>query len=239
MLTGNSRRAVGLALAFALLCAGLAVARPPLSIEMARLIDGEGASAARERFAELWESGSADYEPDVDGLASLGSRYLQEGNIEAGMVVMEMVSVISLAELDSALESQAALVAEMEAPGDEVGQRTSADRGPARGDLERLTGIFAREEASRRELFVTQTCDGFLVVGPLWADTAPWNLRSEGEESFTFRQGALQFALEFATGDDGVAQQLSHNIRGLATPMQRRGPLPGDWPSCQPAAEAR
>ncbi|MDO8862736.1 hypothetical protein Q6D67_13580 [Haliea sp. E1-2-M8] len=255
MLTIPTPRTLGLALAVALLCAGLVFARPPLATEMARLIESQGVDAARESFAELWENAGAEYEPDVDGLAELGTRYLREGNIDAGMAVMEMVSIISLAELDTALESQAALVAEMEAaateiaagtgtqagaaPGDERPQPAAPDRGPARTDLERLTGIYASGEAPNRELFVTRTCDGFLVVGPLWADTAPWYLRSEGEAAFTFRQDELQFQLEFATGDDGAARQLSHTIRGLATPMQRRGPLPGDWPRCTPAAEMR
>lgn len=255
MLTITNRRARALALAITVLCTGLAFAKPPLSTEIAQLIENHGVDAARERFGELWENAANEYEPDTDGLADLGTRYLQEGDIEAGMAVMEMVSIISLAELDTALESQAALVAEMEgaaaeiaaetgdrtdaAPADESPQPKAPERGPARTDLERLTGIYSSDEAPNRELFVTRTCDGFLVVGPLWADTSPWNLRSVGREAFTFRQGDLQFQLEFATGDDGAARQLSHTIRGLASPMQRRGPLPGDWQSCQPAAEGR
>ncbi len=247
-------RAMGLALVGLLLCASLAYAKPPLSAEVARLLESHGVDAARERFAELWANSAADYEADVEGLADLGTRYLEAGDIEAGMAVMEMVSIVSLAELDAALESQAEMVAEMEAaaaelaadasdeteaaPGDEGPAPAAPDRGPARTDLARLTGIYASAEAPNRELFVTRTCDGFLVVGPLWADTAPWDLRSQGGETFSFRQGELQFQLEFATGSDGAARQLSHTIRGLASPMQRRGPLPDDWPRCQPAAAA-
>lgn len=243
-------RALILALATALLCAGMAFARPPLSAEVERLIASQGVDAARERFTELWANAAADYEPDVNALAELGSRYLQQGNIEAGMAVMEMVSIISLAELDTALQSQAALMAEMEAAAAEIAAESEVaasgntaaeppvaeapDRGPAREDLQRLTGIYASDEAPRRELFVTRTCSGFLIAGPLWADTAPWGLRSEGTTAFSFQQGGLQFQLEFATGNDGTAQQLSHTIRGLASPMTRRGPLPGDWPRCQP-----
>lgn len=245
-------RALGLALVGLLLCASLAFAKPPLSAEVARLLESHGVDAARERFAKLWADSAADYEADVEGLADLGSRYLEAGNIEAGMALMEMVSIVSLAELDTALESQAEMVAEMEAaaaelaadasaeaaPGDEGPAPAAADRGPARTDLARLTGIYASAEAPERKLFVTRTCDGFLVVGPLWADTAPWDLRSQGGEAFSFRQGELQFQLEFTTEGKGAARQLSHTIRGLASPMQRRGPLPGDWPRCQPAAAA-
>jgi hypothetical protein len=250
MHTIHTPGALSLALAAVLLCTGLAFASPPLSTEVARLIESEGVDAARERFTQLWEDGAADYEPDVNKLADLGSRYLQEGNLEAGMAVMEMVSIISLAELDAALQSQAALMAEMEAAAAEIAAESEVaasgntaaappvpeapDRGPAREDLQRLIGIYASDEAPRRELFVTQTCNGFLVAGPLWADTAPWGLRSEGATAFSFQQGGLQFQLEFATGNDSTAQQLSHTIRGLASPMQRRGPLPGDWPRCQP-----
>lgn len=244
-------RALSLALAAALLCAGLAFAKPPLSTEVARLIESQGVEAARAHFSQLWENAAANYEPDVNNLADLGTRYLQEGNIEAGMAVMEMVSIISLAELNTALQSQAALMAEMEAAAAEIAAGTRAeekpaeatpqpavpDRGPARNDLEHLTGIYASEEAPNRELFVTQTCDGFLLAGPLWADIAPWRLSSEGKEAFTFQQDGLQFQLEFASGDDGAARQLSHTIRGLASPMQRRGPLPGAWPRCQVANE--
>lgn len=246
MHTIHTPRALSLPLAAILLCSHLAFASTPLSTEVARLIASEGVAAAREWFTQLSEDSTADYEPDVDKLADLGSRYLQEGNLEAGMAVMEMVSIISLAELDAALRSRAALGAEMEAAAAETGAEADAtvtaaaphsaapDRGPAREDLQRLTGIYASDEAPRRELFVTQTCNGFLVAGPLWADTAPWGLQSEGETAFSFQQGGLQFQLEFATGNEGTAQQLSHTIRGLASPMQRRGPLPGDWPRCQP-----
>ena len=247
--TMNTPRTLVLALAGLLLYAGLVFAKPPLSTEVARLIDSQGVEAARAHFTQLWENAAADYEPDVNNLADLGARYLQEGNIEAGMAVMEIVSIISLAELDTALQSQAALMAEMEAaaagiaaetrsraeatPAEATPQPAAPGRGPARNDLERLTGIYASDEAPKRELFVTQTCDGFLIAGPLWADTAPWNLRSEGKESFTFQQGGLQFQLEFASGGDGAARQLSHTIRGLASPMRRRGSLPGNWPRCQ------
>ncbi|MEQ8802389.1 hypothetical protein [Haliea sp.] len=245
-------RAMGLALIGLLLCASLACAKPLLSAEVARLLESHGVDAARERFAELWTNSAADYEADVEGLADLGTRYLEAGNIEAGMAVMEMVSIVSLAGLETALESQAEMVAEMEAaaaelaadagaeaaPGDEGPAPAASDRGPARTDLARLTGIYASAEAPNRELFVTRTCDGFLVAGPLWADTAPWDLRSQGGETFSFRQGELQFQLEFATGNDGAARELSHTIRGLASPMQRRRPLPDDWRRCQPDTAA-
>jgi len=242
----NARRAC-FALAALMLCAGLAFAKPPLSAKVEGLIANQGVAAARERFAELWPTAAADYEPDVNNLTELGTRYLQEGNIEAAMAVMEMVSIISLTQLDTALQSQAALVAEMEAAAAEIAAEiaenptadaaaanSAPDRGPAREDLDRLTGIYASDEAPERELFVTRTCSGFLVAGPLWADTASWGLRSEGETAFSFQQSGLQFQLEFATGADGSAQQLSHTIRGLNSPMQHRGPLPGDWPRCQP-----
>ncbi|MEQ9462120.1 MAG: hypothetical protein RJQ10_00545 [Haliea sp.] len=248
----NTSRIPGLALAGLLLFSGLAVAGPPLSAEVARWIDSQGVDAARERFAELWASAADDYEPDLDALADLGSRYLQEGNIEAGMAVMEMVSIISLAELDAALQSQAALVAEMEAAAAEIAATTGApasaqdgsagqqaeatDRGPARADLERFAGIYASDEQPDRQLFVTRTCDGFLVAGPMWADVAAWQLGSEGKQVFTFEQGELFFQLAFS-GGEGMPQILNHNIRGLASPLRHRGPLPGDWPRCQPAAD--
>lgn len=252
--TMNTSRALGLALAGALLCTGLAFAGSPLSTEVARLIESHGVEGARARFAELWANNADGFEPDPEALADLGTRYLQEGDIEAGMAVMEMVSIISLAELDAALQSQAALVAEMEAAAAAIAAETApaaapeaadeqppagdrrVDPGPAREDLERLSGVYASDGEPGRELFVTRTCDGYLVAGPMWADTAPWQLQSESREAFTFQQGDLHFRLEFATSGDGAAQQLSHSIRGLASPMQRRGPLQGSWPDCQPTA---
>ncbi len=250
----NTSRIPGLALAGLLLFSGLAFAGPPLSTEVARLIDSQGVDAARERFAELWANAADTYEPDLDALADLGSRYLQEGNIEAGMAVMEMVSIISLAELDAALQSQAALVAEMEAAAAEIAAATAApasardgsesqqpaatDRGPARTDLEHLAGIYASDAEPDRQLFVTRSCDGFLVAGPLWADVAPWELSSEGKEVFTFEQGELYFQLEFTGGGEAAPRGLRHNIRGLASPLQHRGPLPRDWPPCQPATDS-
>ncbi|MFO7553106.1 MAG: hypothetical protein R6W80_16995 [Haliea sp.] len=120
-------RAMGLALAGLLLCASLACAKPPLSAEVARLLENGGVDAARERFAELWANSAADYEADAEGLADLGTRYLEAGNIEAGMAVMEMVSIVSLAELDTALESQAEMVAEMEAAAAQLAADASAE----------------------------------------------------------------------------------------------------------------
>ena len=106
-------------------------------------------------------------------------------------------------------------------------------RGKARTDLARFTGLYG-DPADRdrlRTLFVTVSCDGYLVTGPMWADVGPWWMRSAADNVFTYADDWTNLSMEF-TGR-GENTRLTHDVEGLSSPLQRLGPLPGDWPECQ------
>ena len=226
--------------------------KPSLSAEIGSVIEAEGTDAAKQRFAEIYPADKADYEVDIQGMMALGQSYMQAGDMERGMAVMEMMSVISqdmasaamgtynprMAEMqqqaieaDRAAEEQAAREKEEE---QRIQQQTEAQaRGQARDDLYRFTGIYG-DPADRdrlRTLFVTVSCDGYLVTGPMWADVGPWWMRSAADSVFTYADAWTHLSMEF-TGS-GENTRLAHDVEGLANPAERLGPLPADWPGCQ------
>ena len=66
-----------------------------LSGEIGAVIEAEGIDAAKQRFAEVYPAHKDDYEVDIQGMMALGQGYMQAGDMESGMAVMEMMSVIS------------------------------------------------------------------------------------------------------------------------------------------------
>ncbi len=102
--------------------------------------------------------------------------------------------------------------------------------GPARKDLRRFRGQYGqRGQASHRNLFMMETCDGYLVVGALWADVANWNLTSVADESFEYSDDFLSFTMTLQVGDDGAPLSLDHTLEGVPSPLPYLGPLPAEW----------
>ena len=238
----------------AALAAGSALAqsKPPLSAEIGAVIEAEGIDAARQRFAEIYPARKDEYEIDMQGMMAVAQRSVQDGNMEVGMAVMEMLSVVSqdmaseamgaynpqMAEMQQrALEQEVAEREQVSRDREEaqrVQQRAEAQsRGRSRDDLDRFAGIYG-DPADRdrlRTLFVTVSCDGYLVTGPMWADVGPWWMRSAADSVFTYADDWTNLSMEF-TGS-GENMKLTHDVEGADSPAERLGPLPADWPQCQ------
>ena len=58
-----------------------------------------------------------------------------------------------------------------------------------------------------RNLYIFQTCDGFLVAAPIWADVSPWMLKSTGDTSFE-HSAYYTFTMNFEVDEEGSAVAL-------------------------------
>jgi hypothetical protein len=230
----------------------LAQSKPSLSDEIGGIIEQEGVEAAKLRFSEIYPAHKDEYAIDYQAMMSLAQGYLQSGNMEAGMAVMEMMGALSqdmaaaamgasnpqmaamqqqAIEEKAAEQEQAARAREEE---QRLQQKAEAQaRGEARDDLNRFAGIYGDPVDSDRlrTLFVTVSCDGYLVTGPMWADVGPWWMRSASDSVFTYADDWTNLSMDFAPS--GETTRLTHDIEGLDSPLERLGPLPADWPECQ------
>lgn len=227
----------------------MAEGKPVLSEEIGAVIDSQGIAAAKQRFSEIYPARQDEYEIDVQGMMNLGSGYIQSGNMEHGMAVMEMMTAISTDMVQKSMNSYSPEMAEMQNKAREselaaqeqakidqeeekrMQQKAEARaRGKARQDLDRFVGIFGdpADTGRSRTLFVTVSCDGYLVTGPLWADVSPWWMRSAADTVFTYSDSFTNLSMEFKA--DG--SNLTHDLEGLNSPLDRIGPLPADWESC-------
>jgi len=223
--------------------------KPLLSEEIGAVIETQGIAAAKQRFAEIYPARQDEYEIDVQGMMDLGSGYIQSGNMELGMAVMEMMTTISTDMVQKSMNSYSPEMAEMQNKAREAElaaqeqakidreeekriqqQAEARARGKARQDLDRFVGIFGdpADTGRSRTLFATVSCDGYLVTGPMWADVGPWWMRSASDTVFTYSDSFTNLSMEFKA--DG--SKLSHDVEGVTSPLERLGPLPADWESC-------
>lgn len=114
--------------------------------------------------------------------------------------------------------------------------------GEPREDLERFYGVYGDGD-SGRNFFVTaarrpeyaerQIPPGYLMIGAMWGDVAPWYMKSVSETRFEQQwttPGAEPIIAEFETNEEGGARTLVFETvfddRGR---LQRVGELPEDW----------
>jgi len=225
---------------------------PVIAPEIGQIISEDGVDAANARFAELMQSPSLDYNMESQGLMTLMTAYIQSGNEEAASAVGEMYAQLmqqmlsggagayppgmadAMAEAQKTEEAQlaadqAAAEAEQQTEQNQVAQ----SRGKSRDDLDRFKGMYSDpgSDDTGRSMFVTVSCDGYLVTGPMWADVGPWWMRSAANRVFTYADSFTNFSMEFV-GDGGPGTRLQHDIEGVASPLENKGPLPDDWPDC-------
>ncbi len=114
-------------------------------------------------------------------------------------------------------------------------QAEERSRGKSRDDLERFVGLYSDpgSDETNRTVFVTVSCDGYLVVGPMWADVGPWWMRSAADKVFTYSDSWTTLSIEFL-GTDGRGMMLKHDIEGVSSPLENKAPLPDEWEDCQP-----
>ncbi len=247
-----SRPLVTILLAFGLLLAhwpAAAQEKPLLSQEIRSAIEADGAAGGKARFAEIYPDQASEFEMDSRGLMMMGTEYMQAGNMEAGMAIIEMAQTINMDMMNQAMQQHAPQMLEAQKAAEEAEraarEQSARDReeaarmeqkqleqarGKPRDDLDRFTGLFAhRDDTQRtRTLFVTRSCDGYLVVGPMWADVGPWWMRSASTTVFTYQDSYQALSVEFS--DDG--KSLGHDLDDIASPMEKVDTLPRDWSDC-------
>lgn len=209
---------------------------PLLSAEIRAALEAGGPEGARARFAELFPDRIDGLQVDLKGLYELAAERISAGDMESGGALMEMVAAVNQAVMETAMPGVPAAAAardeEREARGqtEEIGAPSSNGPGPARKDLRRFRGQYGRPgQANPRNLFVMETCDGYLVAGALWADVGNWNLTSVSEESFKYSDSFIAFTMTFEVGEDGVPVSMSHTLEGVPSPLPYMGPLPAEW----------
>jgi len=113
-------------------------------------------------------------------------------------------------------------------------ERQAKQRGQSRDDLSRFTGLFGEPGVSElgRTIFVSVSCDGYLVTGPMWADISPWWMRSASEFAFTHSGPVNNFSMEFEPVDGGKVALMRHDIDGIKSPLEWKQVLPREWRKC-------
>lgn len=231
-----------------------AQAKPLLSKDITDVIEAQGIAAAKQRFEEIFPSQKDAYDIDSQGLMEAGMAYMQSGNMDAGMAVIEMATTVNMAMVSGAMNTYSPEMVQMQAEMEKAEQAErqqealnreqeqnlqqqaqNRTRGEARSDLGRFTGLFGdpADKGRTRMISVAVSCDGYLVTAALWADVGSWWMRSAADTVFTYTDSFTNISMQFAIGGDGKADTLTHDIEGVTSPMQRLDDLPAEWPECQ------
>jgi len=222
---------------------------PVIAPEIGKLIAEEGVDAANQRFAQFLSSGSLNYTAETQGLMTLLNAYMQAGNQEATGAVGEMYAQLmqqmmtggsnALPPGMAAAIFEAQTAEEEQKKAEEAADRQlkqkqlAQSRGKSRGDLERFKGLYSDPDSDdiSRAIFVTVSCDGYLVTGPMWADVGPWWMRSAADKVFTYADSWTNLSFEFS-GESGPGMRLNHDVEGAVSPLENKGPLPDGWGEC-------
>ena len=218
--------------------------KPLLSEEIRTILERDGAEAATKRFNEIFPAAKGKYELDQDGFGELAAEKMKNGDFATGQVLLEMLSRIvqeSLAEMEAqmpefsgerSLQKPAAATKE---ENEVMDNRSPSERlGPPRADLGRFTGMYGTQENvdKGRTLFVAESCEGHLVVGPMWADTSPWWMKSTSDTKFEFDWSDTSVRMAFVADPSGRATAMEHDLDFMDSPLPRVGPLPEEWREC-------
>lgn len=234
-----------------LFSSAIAQDKPNLSDSIREVIDNQGAEAAKEYFSSMDPSERQQYNVDMEGISELTNTYLEDGNMEALMAISEISAPFmqdmvaqSMEQYAPEMEAMERMADQREAEREQEALQNEEERvrerqqsvverqGQPREDLERFKGVFGDPEntESTRKLWVNVSCDGYLVSGAMWGDAAPWWMRSESDNVFTFENQYSDIRMEFGAGSEGL--EMIHNLDFMESPLQRVGPLPEDWDSC-------
>lgn len=233
----------------ALFTTALAQDKPLLSEAIRKAIDTKGIEAAKKQFADLDKSQRDSYNIDMQGISELTNEYVQDSKMEAAGAVSEISApflqdMISKSlkqyspEMSEKMKEQQRVEKEQQAKEREEERESQRQeqivkfQGQPRNDLERFTGLYGDPSDPNRKLWVTVSCDGYLVSGAMWGDASPWWLRSVDDNVFTYEDSFNKFRMEFETDTNGNAVRMKHDLEHLNSPLERLGPLPDDFAPC-------
>ena len=219
---------------------------PVIAPEVGRLMAEEGVDAANARFNEMAKSDSLNMTDEIQGMHTLMSAYMQAGNHEAAEAVANMAAQLTMSMMSGGMgmDLEAMEQAEMAAREQEkrnreeeqkLAQKQQArSRGKSRADLERFIGLYGEIDSNNmgKTIFVTISCDGYLVTGPMWADVGPWWMRSAAEYVFTYADSWTNISMEFKLDKQGRAHLMEHDIEGIGAPIEWKRELPDDFSGC-------
>ncbi len=212
-----------------------ATSKPPLSEEIAKVIDQDGVEAGQRRFDQLYPAQKDDYELDIPGFFALATKYVRGGNTAAGQQVMAMAATVAQDGM-ATTTGMAPLDRRAQAPAKREPPRPRPDPlGTQREDLARFTGLYGDPNRTdeHRTLWVSTTCNGHLVAGASWGDASPWYMRSQSDTAFVAEGfGGKMWQFEFQTQADGTARTMVHGLDYMPNPLPHLGPLPDDWQKC-------
>lgn len=223
--------------------------KPSLADELRQAFAMEGVDGVRQKFEDIWPARKSSYDTDPAAILVFMQELAQSGDMEAMTALADISGIVMQDTLSQQMPgavadhgSQAAI------PGDGVGDRETRDpgieeqvvdkasarqEGAPRDDLIRFAGLYAKVgDPPAKSVMVSQTCDGHLMAAPLWADTAPWRMRSATDTVFTYSDSFMAFEMEFQLDANRNGKAFSHDIDGLDTPLQRIGDLPDDYADC-------
>ena len=227
----------------------LAQDKPLLSEAIRKAIDSKGIEAAKKQFAEMDQSQREKYNIDMQGISELTNAYVQAGNMEAAGAISEISAPFlkdmitktmnqyspelseKMKEQQQAEKEQKAKEREEEREHQEQEQIVNF-QGQPRDDLKRFTGLYGDPSDPNRKLWVTISCDGYLVSGAMWGDVAPWWMKSVGDNVFAYQDSFNKLRMEFETDGNGKAVRMKHDLKYLKSPLKRLGPLPDNFDPC-------
>jgi len=204
--------------------------KPLLSEAIGKAIDIKGIESAKLYFSEVFESEKDVFTIDPNGISALGNTYAKNGNVEAANALMEIATpflqkmILSSingepnekSEKLNKMEQMEKESTEKKSQEDKVVQKNSITdfQGEVRNDLQRFTGLYGDPEETNeyRKIWVTVSCDGYLVVGALWGDVAPWWMKSESDDVFTYEDSFTNLKMEFVTDGKGNAVRMNHDL---------------------------
>lgn len=228
-------------------------AQTSMTAELKTAIERGGATAAKVRFAEIYPAQKAQYPFDAQTFMQLITEYAQTGDMDIVQVLGDINATLSQEmmreQMEAAQPQMSAMMEQYQQAVNQANQQQQAvqQREPGsdaktehnkqvqlRSDLDRFTGFYGatNDSSPHRQLWVSQSCEGQLVVGATWGDAAPWWMHSAADAAFTYGDNFFSLAIAFKLDAENHAIELSHDLENLANPLVRTGPLTADYQAC-------
>ena len=209
--------------------------KPLLSDEIRGALEADGSDGAQKRFDEIYPDQADEYVIDLQGMYGLATEKMMAGEMATAEVLMGIVATLTQAQLGTAMPEIAAAAEAEQRQRDQARAEQSVPEvvtgpGPARHDLRRFRGQYGQPgQSPPRNFLVQETCDGYLVAGPMWADVSLWHLTSVADTEFEYEDSFISLEMTFEVESDGSPVSMSHTVEGAPSPVPYLGPLPAEW----------